>query len=196
MKIFLVAFILTLIACAYRLTPLLGDTALLLNFAPLMAISLCGGLYLSRVSAWAVPLSALFISDLILNFHYGVAPLGKFMLVTYSCYAGAILLGQWLQKRPSLLGIFGGALTCSFFFYLITNSASWLSNPVYAKTLAGWVQALTMGQPGYPPTWMFFRNSLASDLLYTGLFVGCIALAQSKISFHVSPVRRSSTPEA
>lgn len=196
MKIFLVAIFLILIACAYRLSPLFSEAALLPNFAPLMAIALCGGLYLSRGWAWAVPLLALFISDLVLNIHYGATPLAKFMLVTYGCYAGAILLGQWLQKRPSLLGIFGGALTCSLFFYLVTNSMSWLGNPVYAKNIAGWVQALTVGQPGFPPTWMFFRNSLVSDLLYTGLFVGCMALAQSKTSFHVSPVRRSSTPEA
>jgi hypothetical protein len=179
MKIFIAAFSLILIACTYRLSPLFSESTLLPNFAPLMAIALCGGLYLSRGWAWAVPLLALLISDIMLNLHYGSAPFAKFMLVTYGCYAGAILLGQWLQKRPSLLGIFGGAFACSITFYFVTNSMSWLGNPVYPKNIAGWVQALTVGQAGFPPTWMFFRNSLISDLLYTGIFVGCMALAQS-----------------
>ena len=30
--------------------------------------------------------------------------------------------------------------------------------------MSGWVQALTTGLPGFPPTWVFLRNSLVSDL--------------------------------
>ena len=51
-------------------------------------------------------------------------------------------------------------------FYVITNAFSWLSDPGYAKNFAGLVQALTVGLPQYSatPSWMFFRNSLVSDL--------------------------------
>jgi hypothetical protein len=31
--------------------------------------------------------------------------------------------------------------------------------------------------PGYPPTWSFFRSSLLSDLLFSALFVFCMAAA-------------------
>jgi hypothetical protein len=30
---------------------------------------------------------------------------------------------------------------------------------------------LTVGIPGYPPSWTFLRSSLISDLLFTSLFV-------------------------
>ena len=51
-------------------------------------------------------------------------------------------------------------------FYVITNAFSWLTDPGYVKNFAGLIQALTVGLPQYSatPTWMFFRNSLVSDL--------------------------------
>jgi hypothetical protein len=63
-------------------------------------------------------------------------------------------------------------------FYLVTNTVSWLTSVEYAKTTMGWWQALTTGLPGYAPTWMFFRNSLVSDLVFTLLCVGCFALGR------------------
>jgi hypothetical protein len=76
------------------------------------------------------------------------------------------------NARPSVIlpAVLGG----SFFFYLTTNTASWLYEPGYAKTAAGWLQALTTGLPGYAPTWTFYRNTLVSDLLFTAIFLACI----------------------
>ncbi len=65
-------------------------------------------------------------------------------------------------------------------FYLITNTASWFFNPFhnpeYAKTLSGWLLALTKGINGWPPTFEFFRNTLLSGGLFTALFVGAAKL--------------------
>jgi hypothetical protein len=61
-------------------------------------------------------------------------------------------------------------------FYLVSNTASWFYEPGYAKTLAGWIQALTTGLPGYPPTWAFLLKTLLSSGLFTGLFVGAMKL--------------------
>jgi hypothetical protein len=41
---------------------------------------------------------------------------------------------------------------------------------MYVKTAAGWWQAITVGRPEFPPTLFFFRNTLLSDLLFTGIF--------------------------
>ena len=64
---------------------------------------------------------------------------------------------------------------------IITNFFSWLSDPGYAKSLAGFVQAVTVGLPVYSatPTWMFFRNSILSDLAFTCVFVLCVNLGRS-----------------
>jgi hypothetical protein len=56
-----------------------------------------------------------------------------------------------------------------------------LSDPGYAKNLAGLFQSLTVGLPQYSatPTWMFFRNSLLSDLIFTALFVVCMSAGRT-----------------
>lgn len=61
-------------------------------------------------------------------------------------------------------------------FYVLTNTAAWLFNPFhnpeYTRNLPGWFIALTKGTVGYPQTWEFFRNTMLSGGLFTGLFVG------------------------
>ena len=64
-----------------------------------------------------------------------------------------------------------------FFWVIIT--ASWLILP-YAKTWTGWIQALTAGMPGHAQTWEFFRNTLSSGGLFTGLFVGAMKMTEAE----------------
>lgn len=44
----------------------------------------------------------------------------------------------------------------------------------YSLSFSGWFQALTTGLPGFPPTWLFFRNALVSDFLYSGTLLLCM----------------------
>ena len=64
----------------------------------------------------------------------------------------------------------------SLIFYIVTNSVSWFFDPGYVKNFAGLIQALTVGLPQFSatPSWVFFRNSLLSDLFFTLLFVACM----------------------
>ncbi len=82
-----------------------------------------------------------------------------------------------MGRHKSFAGIAAGTFASALLFYLVTNSVCWLDNPVYAKTLGGWVQALTTGQPGFPPTVYFFRNSLIGDFIFSAAFTGCMEFA-------------------
>lgn len=141
------------------------------NFSPLMASALCGALFLPGWIGLAVPVVALLLSDLVLNLHYGATILSTQLLWTLPCYLVAVGLGWSLRSRSGLLPVLGGTLAASVFFYVVTNTGCWLGLLAYPQTFAGWVQALTVGLPGYPPTWTFFRNSLAGDLLFAAFFV-------------------------
>lgn len=148
------------------------------NFAPIMALALCGGLMLPRGLATIIPLTALIATDVLLNLRYGVAPLSAAAFVSYACYGLGVASGLTLQRlRAGLPLTFTAVVANSLMFYVVTNSVCWLDNPVYAKTLAGWAQALSVGVPGFPPTWMFLEYSLISDLLFTGAFLGALHLA-------------------
>ena len=174
------ALILILSAVAYRIAAGFlihsGSALWLSNFAPMAAIALCGAAYFPAKFKFAVPLGALFLSDLVLNSIYGAPLLQAQMVGHYVGLAIVGLLGLVLQNRASLATLLPASLLGSTIFYIVTNAFSWVSDPGYAKNFAGLIQALTVGLPQYSstPTWMFFRNTLLSDLFFTLLFVVCM----------------------
>ncbi|SRR5581483_2980794 len=177
------------VAIAWRIvTAYSGDTNWLPNFAPLTAIALCGAIYFPKRAALLLPLAALFVSDLVLNAHYGVDLLRSEMLPRYAALAIAGGIGLMLRARPRFSLVLGGSIVSSLLFYIGTDTASWFSNPAYAKNFAGLVQALTTGQPGFPPTWMFFRNTFVSDLVFTALFLGCLAITRERHATETAPL--------
>ena len=174
------ALILILSAVAYRIAAgflIHSGTALWLsNFAPMAAIALCGAAYFPAKFKFTVPLGALFISDLVLNYIYGAPLLQAQMLGHYIALLLVGLIGFAMQDRASLKTLLPASILGSIIFYLIANTFSWLSEPGYARNFSGFIQAQTVGLPAYSstPTWMFFRNTILSDLFFTLLFVVCM----------------------
>lgn len=170
-----------------------GHLPWLENFAPVAAIALCGGIYLPRRLAFIVPLAALFVSDIFLNWHYGYPLVSPEMFSRYLALAASVAIGFGIRNRARLGTVLPASLLGSVLFYVVTNTSSWLTWPAYAKTFSGWLQALWYGLPGYPPTWMFFRSTLLSDLLFSTLFVLCIAAADGEAK---SEIRNQKFEEA
>jgi hypothetical protein len=173
------ALVLILSAFAYRIvTGLFAQSGSigLLNFAPLAAIALCAAAYFPAKYKFTVPMIALLISDVVLNIHYGFSLLSPFVLSHYLGFALVGCLGLLLQNRTSMKTLLPASIAGSLIFYIVTNLVSWLFDPGYVKNFTGLVQALTVGLPAYSstPTWIFFRNSLLSDLFFTLLFVACM----------------------
>lgn len=170
----LVAVLLILLATLYRVLPTMDMS--LANFSPVMAITFCGAVYFRKRWMWLVPFVALSLSDLYINHYYareyGFSWSVSGFVARTACFAAALLIGAWVAKRKSWLNLLNGSLLGALVFYIVTNTQSWASDPFYAKTLAGWWQALTIGHPEYPPTVYFFRNTLFGDLMFTGLFSG------------------------
>lgn len=60
---------------------------------------------------------------------------------------------------------------------MLANTLSWWAGSggstlyVYPQNFAGWIQANTTGWPGYVPTWVFLRNALAGDLIFTAVLL-------------------------
>jgi hypothetical protein len=173
------ALLLIVAAVAYRIVTglaITSGTTWLSNFAPMAAIALCGAAYFPARYKFTVPLIALFISDVVLNMHYGFSLFSPFVASHYLGFALVGGLGLLLQNRASLKTLLPASLAASLIFYVVTNIVSWAFDPGYVKNFGGLLQALTVGLPAYSatPTWMFFRNSAMSDLLFTGLFILCM----------------------
>lgn len=155
------------------------------NFSAAYALAFCAGAFFPGQLAWWLPLGTLLATDLFLNFFfYGAqwtspGPLVEMLAPNYLAYLGLIWMGKKCGAKASWFKLVGGGLLGAVLFYLVSNTGAWLANPEYAKTLAGWIQALTVGTPGWPHTWEFFRNTLLSGGLFTGLFAGAMKAAEA-----------------
>jgi len=152
------------------------------NFSAVYGLLFCAGVYFSARMAWWLPLGVLFLTDVLLNtFYYRVPVLDLFSAINYLAYAAIILVGRRFSTKSSWVSLLAGGVVGAILFYVITNTVAWLfnpyGNPEYTRNLAGWITALTRGTAGYPQTWEFFRNTLLSGGLFTGLFAGAMKLA-------------------
>jgi hypothetical protein len=142
------------------------------NFSVAYGFAFCAGVFFSGALAWWLPLATMLVTDVALNvFWYHTAPIGGYLVLNYAIYALLIALGKWFGRKAPFFKLLLGGLLGAVIFYLVTNTLSWLQDPAYAKTIAGWVQALTTGRPDWhPTTWEMFRNTLLSGGLFTALF--------------------------
>lgn len=151
-------FVLIVLAAASRLLPHPP------NFAPVAAIGLFAGAHTSRRMGWAVPFAALLASDALLGFYH---PVG--MLWNYLAFAACLLLGSgWLARKRDALRLGGAVLTSSLAFFALSNFGMWASG-YYPQTWAGLVECYVAALP-------FFRNTLASDVIYSAALFGGYAL--------------------
>ncbi len=170
----LAALILIIAVTLFRLCfALAGSPSAWANFSPLAAILLCSAAYLPRRLILLVGLGPLVLVDLFLNAHYHAPLFDSQSAARYFSFGLLLWFGYLVRHlhKYKVLSLFVATLAGSCSFFLITNTASWLSTPDYSKTFPGWWQALTIGLPGFPPTLLFFRNTILSDLFFTALFV-------------------------
>ena len=150
------------------------------NFSAAHALLFCAAFWLPGWMGWVLPLATIIVTDILLNvFAYDVTVLDPRLVTNWMILALFVVLAQWLARRRSYGRVFLGTLFGALLFYLVSNSVSWMVNPAYAKTIAGWVQALTVGLPGFPPTWMFGLKTLLGTGLFTGLFAGAMKLSEA-----------------
>jgi len=179
------------------------------NFSAAYAIAFCAGVFFTGSMAWWLPLATLLVTDIALNLYYWLyigwnvweLPVLKYQLFNYAAYVAITWLGRRFKPRAHFLALLGGGVLGALLFYLITNTASWLfnpfNNPEYTKTLLGWITALTKGTSGWPQTWEFFRNTLLSGGIFTGLFVGAMKLtAEAESPVEKEAGKREEKPEA
>ena len=149
------------------------------NFSAAYAIAFCAGLYFPFGFGAMVAFSTLLATDMAINlFVYHLSAFNWFTIPNYLAYAAILFLGRKFRPQMGFFSLMFGGLLGAVLFYLITNTGAWLQNPRYPKNFTGWVQALSTGLPEFPQTWEFFRNTMISGGLFTGLFVGGVKLGE------------------
>ncbi len=150
------------------------------NFSAAHALLFCAAFWLPGWMGWVLPMATIIVTDVLLNLVFYAEPVMVPELISNWMILGLfVVLAKWLARRRSYGRVFLGTLLGALLFYLVSNTVSWLVNPAYVKTIAGWVQALTVGLPGFPPTWVFGLKSLLGTGLFTGLFAGAMKWSEA-----------------
>ena len=125
------------------------------NFTPILASAIMAPMLIKdRWFGIAIPIVAMFISDIIIGFY-------SYQFVIYSSIF-AIALVSPMRKNYTKLGIM--TVGASVWFFLTTNFAEWIIWDYYPKTFEGLITCYTLAIP-------FFKNTLISTCLFTGLLV-------------------------
>ncbi len=145
---------------------LLFPTYHIWNFIPIGAVALYAGSRLPRRWAWAVPVAAMVLSDIVLDYgtHRPIFELTRWTI--YLTLAAMPWLGR-LANRPKvgrwLLPVL--AVSGATIFHITTNLASWAQGELYPLTLAGLAEC-------FDRAWPFYKNTVLADLLGTALLFG------------------------
>jgi hypothetical protein len=135
------------------------------NLAPIGAIALfSGSMFRKTWIALAFPMAALLAGDAFIAFY-------KLMIVVYASFAVSVAIGHRLGDNRTLTRIGGAIFLGALQFFFITNFAMWAVAGFYPKTSAGLAACFAAGLP-------FFWNTLAGDMLYSGVLFGGFALAE------------------
>ncbi len=124
------------------------------NFTAIGAIALFGGAYFkNKKLAFILPISILFISDLIIGLH-------NTMIFVYASFVLLIFIGTYLKHNKKPIFILGASLAGSVLFFLITNFGVWITGMGLTPSLIG------VYIDGIP----FFRSTIAGDLMFNAVF--------------------------
>jgi hypothetical protein len=135
------------------------------NFTPIGAMALFSGAYIGRRRlAFAAPLGALLLSDLVLGLYHGMA-------TVYFSVALIVMIGMVALKRTSAVRVGSAAILSSVLFFVITNFGMWMFSGFYPRTLAGLEACYVAAIP-------FFQNTVVGDLFYAALLFGGFRIAE------------------
>ena len=169
-------FILTLIVIA-GLSRLLPHPP---NLTALGAMALFGGAALtSKVLRIALPLFALFITDLIINNTVFASSEGFTLFYpgaiwTYVAIGSIALLSPLIISKLSVKNIAVGSIMASVVFFIVSNFGVWTTGILYPMTLEGLTTCYVAAIP-------FFGNTLGGDVLFSGVLFGGFYLAELKM---------------
>lgn len=137
------------------------------NFTAIGAMALFGGAYFSEKKfAFIIPIIAMFISDLIIGFHNGMASV-------YFSFILIVGIGIVLSRNIKIKNVIIASLLSSSLFFIITNFQMWILSPLYSKDVSGLVACYIAAIP-------FFQYNVLGDLFFVGILFGVFAALQTK----------------
>ena len=163
------------------------------NFSPMAAIGLFGAAHFAKKwQAFFIPLIGIWISDLVINNYVYSSSSSNFVWFysgfywQYISYILIIFAGLFIFNRGiSLTKMFGGMISSSGIFFLVSNYGVWAGGTMYPKNFSGLITCYAAGVP-------FIHNTIISDVLFTTVLFGTYYLLQVEYSsLKIKPLKYS-----
>jgi hypothetical protein len=137
------------------------------NFTPLMASTLFAAAMLRhRGLAVLVPFVAMPISDLVIG-----PDDWRIKAVIYATMLLPVFAGVLARRHRLIFSVAPAMLSCSLIFFVTTNFAVWAFSGMYSLDWAGLITCYIAALP-------YLKQTVASDLLWTGALFGSAYLVQ------------------
>jgi hypothetical protein len=144
------------------------------NFTPIAAMALFAGTYLEKKQyAFAIPIAAMFLSDLFIGLHANIP-------AVYLGFAITVLIGMAIRRRVNVGTVLLASVGSSVIFFLITNFSSWLVSPFYPQTFGGLMESYIAGLAFFRDQshgLSFFLNEVCGSVFFSAAFYGIFYLA-------------------
>lgn len=163
------------------------------NFSPMAAIGLFGAAHFAKKwQAFFIPLIGIWVSDLVINNYVYSSSSSNFVWFysgfywQYMSYILIIFAGLFIFNRGiSLTKMFGGMISSSGIFFLVSNFGVWAGGTMYPKNFGGLITCYAAGVP-------FIHNTIISDVLFTTVLFGTYYLLQVEYSsLKIKPLKYS-----
>ncbi len=148
------------------------------NFTPIAGMALFGGAaFRNKKLAFAVPIAAMLLSDVILELAKPGSGFHSSMPYVYGAFLLITLLGFSLRNNRKPLPIIGASVLSTAIFFFVTNFGTWASQGLYPHTFGGLMECYAAG--------LAFLNyslhqsvltsiilTICGDLFFVSLFFG------------------------
>lgn len=183
---FFVLLLFILVAGVLRITAA-GHITPFSNFSPVGAMALFGGAYFAdKWKSYLFPLLTLFLGDVIMSqtiykaYATGIMYEGWYW--TYLGFAAMVLIGQVMIKKVKITNIVFASVGAAIVFWLLADFGTFMSHHnidmttglPFTRDVQGLVKCYIQGLP-------LVKNTILSNLVYSGIFFGLFELMQNKI---------------
>lgn len=183
---FFVLLLFILVAGVLRITAA-GHITPFSNFSPVGAMALFGGAYFAdKWKSYLFPLLTLFLGDVIMSqtiykaYATGIMYEGWYW--TYLGFAAMVLIGQLVIKKVRITNIVFASVGAALAFWLLADLGTFMSHHnidmttglPFTRDFQGLVKCYIQGLP-------LVKNTILSNLVYSGIFFGLFELMQNKI---------------
>lgn len=148
------------------------------NLTAIGGVAIFGGaMFSNKKFSVLLPLSAMFVSDLIIEAINGTGFHAN-MFAVYFSFAIITLIGYAMRNNINTKNIILASFASSTLFFLVTNFSVWMGNPMFTQDFAGLLNCYILGLAFYTNDIFgnFFLNSFMGDIFFTSLLFAVYSL--------------------